>query len=116
MPRLLFWDVDTQVDFIHPDGKLYVPGAEKIVHNLRQLTEFAGRNHVLVVASACAHQDNDPEFEQYPPHCIVGTPGQKKITETRLGDAVTIPNRAVEIPPAIAGHQQIVLEKQQLDV
>lgn len=25
---LLFWDVDTQFDFMHPVGKLYVPGAK----------------------------------------------------------------------------------------
>jgi nicotinamidase-related amidase len=31
---LLFWDVDTQFDFIHPVGKLYVPGAETIISNL----------------------------------------------------------------------------------
>lgn len=32
--RLLFWDVDTQFDFMHPAGKLYVPGAETIIENL----------------------------------------------------------------------------------
>ena len=37
----VFWDVDTQVDFIHPDGKLYVAGAETIVSNLAPLTDFA---------------------------------------------------------------------------
>jgi nicotinamidase-related amidase len=31
---LLFWDVDTQFDFIHPAGNLYVPGAETIISNL----------------------------------------------------------------------------------
>jgi len=27
---VVFWDVDTQVDFMHADGKLYVPDAEAI--------------------------------------------------------------------------------------
>ena len=31
MAGTIFWDVDTQVDFMLPTGKLYVPGAEQIV-------------------------------------------------------------------------------------
>ena len=27
---LLFWNVDTQIDFVYPRGKLYVQGAEKL--------------------------------------------------------------------------------------
>jgi nicotinamidase-related amidase len=35
MARVIFWDVDTQYDFMHPDGKLYVPEAERIIGNLQ---------------------------------------------------------------------------------
>ena len=35
----IFWDVDTQVDFMLPGGKLYVPGAEKLIPNLKRLTD-----------------------------------------------------------------------------
>ena len=48
--QMLFWDVDTQADFIYPDGKLYVPGAESIVLNLDRLTARAARNSVLIIA------------------------------------------------------------------
>jgi nicotinamidase/pyrazinamidase len=113
---ILFWDVDTQADFIHPDGKLYVPGANAIVPNLKRLTECAGRNGILVMASACAHQEDDREFAQYPPHCLVGTLGQQKIPETRLKNVLVIPNRNAKLPRSPWSYQQIILEKQELDV
>jgi nicotinamidase/pyrazinamidase len=112
----LFWDVDTQNDFIHPDGKLYVPGAETIVPKLKRLTEWAGSNGNLVIASACAHQADDPEFAQYPPHCLAGTPGQEKIFETCLENVLVVPNRKRNLPKNLRSYQQIILEKQELDV
>ena len=113
---LLFWDVDTQADFIYAHGKLYVPGAEKIVPQLKRLTEWASRNKILIVASACAHHPDDPEFSQYPPHCLAGTPGQKKVPETLLPDVLTIPNRVVEFARPLNKHRQVIIEKQELNV
>jgi nicotinamidase/pyrazinamidase len=113
---VLFWDVDTQADFICADGKLYVPGAEEIVPNLRRLTEWAASHGVFIIASADAHHASDPEFEKYPPHCIVGTAGQRKIRETRLPNAIVLPNHQVNVPNDLKAYQQVILEKQQLDV
>jgi nicotinamidase/pyrazinamidase len=113
---MLFWDVDTQADFIYPDGKLYVPGAESIVLNLDRLTAWAARNGVLIIASACAHREDDVEFAYYPPHCLLGTPGQEKIPATRLPNALVLPNRKVRLPQDLFRYQQIILEKQELDV
>jgi nicotinamidase/pyrazinamidase len=115
-PRLIFWDVDTQVDFMLPEGKLYVPGAEKIIPNLSQLTHWAEKHNLLVVASADAHQPGDEEFSLYPPHCLAGTPGQKKIPETSLPRQFTISNRAGAEVPDPGQFQQIVIEKQKFDV
>ena len=41
MARVLFWDVDTQYDFMRADGKLYVPDAERLIPNLKRLTDYA---------------------------------------------------------------------------
>ncbi len=115
-PSLIFWDVDTQVDFMLPEGKLYVPGAETIIPTLAKLTHWAEQHDVLVVASADAHQPGDEEFSLYPPHCLAGTPGQKKIPETSLAPQFTIPNRPGAELPDPERYQQIVIEKQKFDV
>jgi nicotinamidase/pyrazinamidase len=114
-PSILFWDVDTQADFMFPGGKLYVPGAETIVRNLKRLTAWAGQHKVPIVASVCAHHEDDPEFQQYPPHCLVGTPGQRKIPETLLPNRLVLPAKVLK-PRQLWNHQQVIFEKQELDV
>ncbi len=113
---MIFWDVDTQVDFMHPGGKLYVPGAEAIIPHLERLTRWAQESKVLVVASADAHRESDSEFQLYPPHCVAGTPGQQKVPETLLPRRVLIPNRRLDSLPDLRGAEQVIVEKQQLDV
>jgi nicotinamidase/pyrazinamidase len=112
----VFWDVDTQVDFMEPGGKLYVPWAENIVPQLSRLTAWLARNKVLLISSADAHLPDDAEFRDWPPHCIVGTPGQKKISATQLHDQLVIPNRPFDLPSELARYQQVVVEKQHIDV
>src|SRR5438094_3720121 len=102
MPRIIFWDVDTQHDFMHADGKLYVPEAERVVGNLKRLTDYAHTHGIRIVASADDHVTAHPEISDapdwattFPPHCMRGTPGQKKIPATGLRDpAVSEPEPA----------------------
>jgi len=113
---LMFWDVDTQADFMLPEGKLYVPGAEQLIPILAKLTNWAAQHRVLVIASADAHQPGDEEFRLYPPHCLAGTPGQRKIPETSLTPQFIIPNRRGADIADAERYPQIVLEKQDFDV
>ena len=43
-------------------------------------------------------------------------PGQQKIPETQLKNALIVPNRRVKVLSNLSSYQQIILEKQQLDV
>lgn len=114
---VIFWNVDTQADFILPDGKLHVPGAEKLIPNLKLLTDAACQDRVFIVGDMCVHAPDDPEFEQFPPHCVIGTPGAEMIPETRADRVLFIPNRAgAPIPEDLSVYQQVILEKQTLDV
>ena len=97
MSRLIFWDVDTQQDFIDPAGRLPVPRADAIVPRLKALTDYAHQGGIRIVATAEEHLPDDlelsdrPDFDTtWPPHCLRGTPGQRKLAETRLVDPLTI--------------------------
>jgi nicotinamidase/pyrazinamidase len=112
---MLLWDVDTQVDFLVPGGRLYVPGAETIIPNLARLTALARDKHLPLISSACAHLPGDPELRIYGPHCMAGTPGQQKVPETLLPNRYVVPNRPVSLPDTRA-YEQIIIEKQAFDV
>jgi len=111
--KTVFFDVDTQMDFMLPAGALYVPGAEGIVPAIARLNQWAARHAIPVVSTTDAHSENDPEFAQWPPHCVAGTAGQHKPSETLLAKRAVVPAAAAGY--STEGAQQILLEKQALD-
>jgi nicotinamidase/pyrazinamidase len=114
--EVIFWDVDTQRDFMLPGGKLYVPGAEKLIPNLKRLVDLARDGSVFLVSTVDAHTPDDPEFRDWPPHCVQGTPGQLKIPETLTDDFLIIPNDpGFRLPEDLRARKQIIVEKQTLD-
>lgn len=106
--KTLFWDVDTQYDFLRADGKLYVPGSEEIIPLLGRLTRHAHRNGIRILASADDHVAGHRELsatpdwkETFPEHCMRGSPGQRKIPETHLRNPLVI-EPAPQDPAALA--------------
>src|SRR5438132_1666845 len=127
MARVIFWDVDTQYDFMHADGKLYVPEAERIITNLQRLTNYAHGHGIRIVASADDHVMGHPEISDspdwqstFPAHCMRGTAGQKKIPETALRDPLVIePARAdaKALAARLRAHQgDVLFHKHRFDV
>jgi nicotinamidase/pyrazinamidase len=95
-----FFDIDTQNDFVLPDGKLYGPGAERVIPQVAALNQYAGEHGIPLISTMCAHTKDSKEFVVWPPHCIVGTLGQQKPAATLLADR----------------EKQIVIEKDDLDI
>jgi nicotinamidase/pyrazinamidase len=112
--KTVFVDVDSQLDFLYPAGALYVPGAELVVPAIARLNRYAAAHGIPVVSTTDAHAEDDPEFRQWPPHCVAGCWGQRKAESTLLERRVVVPNRDCDL--AIDGAQQIVVEKQTVDV
>ncbi len=111
----VFMDIDTQIDFMDPAGKLYVPHAEEIVPNLVQLMAYAREQHIPVLSSADAHTPDDAEFQTWPPHCVIGSRGQQRIRETTLPGALTIPWNSPSFTAPRKWPPQIVIEKDAYD-
>ena len=120
VPRnMVFWEVDPQADFMLPGGKLYVHGAERLLPNIRRLTDVARQGRVFLVSHGCYHAKNDPEFKTFPPHCIKGTEGSAFVPEALTEKVVTVPNEPTAVLPQdlLSGkYQQVLLEKQTLDI
>lgn len=79
---MIFFDIDTQHDFMDADGALAVPDAETIKPNLARLLQAAQANGVATISSRCAHEPGDAEFAVFPPHCLEGTRGAERIFAT----------------------------------
>ncbi len=115
--KTILWEVDAQADFMLPRGKLYVPGAEKIIPNLDRLVDLVRQRRNLLISSADAHHPDDPEFRDWPPHCLKGTPGAELIPEARVARQLVIPNeKDFFLPRDLGAYDQIILEKNTLDV
>jgi nicotinamidase/pyrazinamidase len=115
-PRPVLWEVDTQADFMLPGGKLHVPGAEKKIPNMRRLVEAARAGDAALISSTDQHAPNDVEFQRFPPHCVRGAAGAEIVPELKLAEPVHIQNNGTAVTPTVCRGQQVVIEKQTLDV
>jgi nicotinamidase/pyrazinamidase len=118
---VILWDVDTQVDFMLPDGKLYVPRAEETAPAMARLVEAARAAGIVHVASADDHELTDEEISEepdyrttYPPHCLRGTRGARKIPETEQRDPV--PVTFARLPERYFDGREFLLLKKNFDV
>lgn len=119
----LFYDVDTQHDFLHPGGKLYVEGANRIIPALAEVTQLARKLGCRIVASVDRHFPGDPELKsgggEFENHCMSGTPGQRKVGATAPLEPHFVENRELsedETSAALAHGGELVIEKQRFDV
>lgn len=102
MKEAIFFDVDTQFDFMHKENRLYIPDAGKIIPNLKKITEFAKINNISVAASIDNHSSK----------------GHKKIPETDFEDFVVIPNKVLSLRKIaqLKKNDRLLIEKQQHNV
>ena len=138
MSKLIFWDVDTQYDFMMESGNLYVPDAESIIPNLEKLTQYARTHSIPILGSVDEHTEEnteisaEPDFQDtFPPHCIKGAPGQEKIDATKPCNPLWIESQQyvrfahrrlrltdeTELSRLIKEHDgEIIFQKQHFDV
>lgn len=116
--KTIFWDVDTQFDFMKPQGALYVPGAEEIIDKVGQVRRFALENGYSIVCDVDWHRLDNPEISEhpdmkttFPPHALAGTPGAERVGD--LGDA---PIDYVEIDEVDLGRLRQLVQQEQFHI
>jgi nicotinamidase/pyrazinamidase len=88
-----------------------------LLPNIRRLVDVARDGRAFLVSHGCFHIADDPEFKTFPPHCIKGTPGAEFVPEAVAEEYVRVSNAAgSSLPEDFLGNQQIILEKQTLDI
>jgi len=127
---ILFWNVDTQKDFMNPDGLLYVKDAELIKPALAKITLLAEEKNIKTINTADYHTaksvelSETPDFKStFPKHCMAGTEGSEFIDETnpnkfRPSNYVFIGyNEPRGIPPGmVEKYRNLVLLKDHFDI
>ncbi len=118
----IFYDINTQRDFILHDGKFHIEGAEKIVPVWKAITDLARDQKVRIVCSVDCHVPGDPQLKSwggpYPDHCMAGTPGQEKIDETKPLNPLTLESREYtpdEIKKVLEHDGEIIFRRQQFE-
>jgi nicotinamidase/pyrazinamidase len=96
----VFFDIDTQIDFVFPAGALYTSGAERVIPAVAALNRYAGEQGIPLISTMCAHPEDAKEFQVWQPHCVTGTVGRQKPAATLLADKA----------------KQIFIEKDALDL
>ena len=80
--------VDVQNDFAHPDGALYVPGAERVIANINHAIRQAREHGAAVIFTQDWHPPDTPHFEKdggiWPVHCVEDTWGARFHVDLRL--------------------------------
>ena len=118
--KVLFIDIDTQEDFLHKNGALYVPGSEQVRQNAKKLTFFAHKNGILIISSQDTNKKDDPEFEEFASHCVKGTKGHRKAKETLLSKSKIITSKKLypveELKNLAEKYEQLIIEKNTLCV
>ena len=123
MTKIIFWNVDTQYDFMKPEGRLAISGATNIERNLEYLTRIAAERKIKVVNTADYHNVDSRELSTtpnytttFPPHCLAGTKGVEFIDATKPVNPYVIDWKDQSFDPSkLEQHRNIVIYKDEFD-
>lgn len=116
--KTVFWDVDTQFDFMKPAGALYVPGAEDLIDTISAIRRLALDHGYSLLADVDWHSWGNPEISAhpdmkttFPPHCMVDTTGAE-----RVGDLGAVPIDTIQIDETDVEELRRLVQKDQFHI
>jgi nicotinamidase/pyrazinamidase len=82
MPGRVLMVIDTQEGFTR-QGNLASDTCTAAIPRIRSIVEEEEAAGTPVIFTKDSHREGDPEFEMFPPHCVVGTPEHELVEELR---------------------------------
>ena len=110
-------DVNTQRDFLDPDGACPVVNHGALIAAIRRMVAWVKRNQVPVISAVDSHRPGEVRVAAMPLHCIDGSRGQEKIDCTLLGSYVKVESDStLSIPTDLfRWRQQVIFRKRSAD-
>lgn len=111
-------DLNTQVDFCAPDGAYPAENLDTLLPALRRVIAWAKRNQAPVISSVDTHRAWELNHEACPPHCIDGTPGQRKLEFTLFSTRTRVEtDNTLAVPfDLFRYHQQVIFPQRSDDL
>ncbi len=67
--------IDLQNDFCPPDGSLKGTDRDQVMEPMNRMFNWAVKNNIPIILSACWHPPKTKHFEKWPVHCVQNTYG-----------------------------------------
>lgn len=88
--RRILIDVGTQRDLFTADGKACIRNHRRVLANIRRIMAWARKEHIRIISTVRIVSANGNH--SFPPFCLAGTDGARKIRYTRLPRSLTYPS------------------------
>ena len=111
----LLIDVDTQKDFLLPNGSACVRNQAEVLAKIRKIMAWARREKIPVISTVEVYPNNNGCSAMG--YCLDGTEGQKKVSCTLLNDRVSFPadNKNALPSDILLAYGQVILHKRCID-
>jgi len=113
---LILVDIDTQFDFLDPDGKRPIANPQ-ILNNLRRLFQWIRKSDLTLVSSLDVHRITD-QTEGVAVHCLEGTAGIAKLPFTLLPRRILVQtDNTIDLPfDLLTRYRQVLFVKHGSDL
>ncbi len=111
-------DVNTQRDFLAPEGVLPIKNREAVLERIKQLINWCKKHHIPIISPIDSHRAGGESLRSPLLHCIENTPGQKKVSFTLLPKRYVIEHDASPSLPdnLFEKYNQVIIHKRTNDV
>lgn len=111
-------EVNTQRDFLFPDGVLTIKDRQPMLERLKKLINWTNKHRLPVISPIDAHRPGGENIRSPLFHCIEGTLGQQKVSFTLLPRRHTLEHdSSPSLPEDLLEHyRQIIIHKRTNDV